>query len=113
MTVLYKFNAIDFPASQHIGMEIFLKETSFHGVMLDCLFSAPSEKKKVLRDLIVEGIKSGAVKPLVRNVFTEDEVEQAFRYKEYSHILVQLPIYDRDAGKQLFSPEIHRLTFFL
>jgi hypothetical protein len=111
--MLCKFNAIDFSASQHTGMEIFLKETSFHGVMLDCLFSATSEKKKVLHDLILEGIKSGAVKPLVRNVFTEDEIEQAFRYKEYSHILVQLPIYDRGAGKRLFFPEVHTLAFFL
>jgi fatty acid synthase len=97
--MLYKFNAVDFCPSQHIGMEMFLKETSFHGVMLDYLFSATSEKKKVLRDIIFEGIKSGAIKPLVRNVFTEDEIEEAFRYKDYSHILVQLSIYDRGAGK--------------
>ncbi|PNF15231.1 hypothetical protein B7P43_G14038, partial [Cryptotermes secundus] len=70
----------DLVNNKQLGMEIFLKETSFHGVMLDFLFSASSEKKKVLCDLIVEGIKSGAVKPLVRNVFAEDEVEQAFRY---------------------------------
>jgi hypothetical protein len=97
------FNAIDFSASQHTGMEIFLKETSFHGIMLDYLFSATSEKKKVLHDIIAEGIKSGAVKPLVRNVFAEDEIEQAFRYKEYSHSWVQLSIYDTDAGKLRFS----------
>jgi hypothetical protein len=113
MTVLYKFNATEFSTSQHLGMEIFLKETSFHGVMLDFLFSATSEKKKVLHDIIAEGIESGAVKPLVRNVFTEDEVEQAFRYKEYSHILIQLSIYDGDAGKLLFFPEVHTLAFFL
>jgi fatty acid synthase len=95
----------DVSASQHIGMEIFLKETSFHGVMLDCLFTAPSEKKKVLRDLIAEGVKSGAVKPLVRNVFAEDEIEQAFRYKEYSHILVQFPIYGRDKENDFSSPK--------
>jgi fatty acid synthase len=61
------------------GMEIFLKETSFHGVMLDYLFNSTSEKKRQLRDIISEGIKSGAVKPLVRTVFSEDKVEQAFR----------------------------------
>ncbi|PNF15230.1 hypothetical protein B7P43_G14038, partial [Cryptotermes secundus] len=79
----------DLVNNKQLGMEIFLKETSFHGVMLDFLFSASSEKKKVLCDLIVEGIKSGAVKPLVRNVFAEDEVEQAFRYNEYSHEVEQ------------------------
>jgi fatty acid synthase len=84
------FNAADFSASQHTGMEMFLKETSFHGIMLDFMFSSTSEKKKVLRDIVSEGIKSGAVKPLVRTVFAEYEAEQAFRYNERSHFLVYL-----------------------
>jgi fatty acid synthase len=84
------FDAADFSASRHIGMEIFLKETSFHGIMLDFLFCSTSEKKKVLRDIVAEGIESGAVKPLIRNVFAESEVEQAFRYKEHFHFLVHL-----------------------
>jgi hypothetical protein len=61
-------------------MEMFLKGTSFHGVMLDYLFTSPSEMKKKLYDLVEEGIMSGAVQPLVRTVFAADEVEQAFRY---------------------------------
>lgn len=59
---------------------MFLKGTSFHSVMLDYLFSTPSEMKKMIHDLVEEGIKSGAVQPLVRTVFAADEVEQAFRY---------------------------------
>jgi len=58
---------------------MFLKETSFHGIMLDYLFCGTSERKKMLKDIIDEGMKSGAVKPLIRTVFAEDEVEQAFR----------------------------------
>jgi fatty acid synthase len=61
-------------------MEIFLKETSFHGIMLDSVFTAPFERKRMVFDVISEGIKSGAIQPLVRTVFAEDEVEQAFRY---------------------------------
>lgn len=48
--------------------------------MLDNLFSGTSERKKMLHDIVNEGIKSGAVQPLIRTVFAEDEVEQAFRY---------------------------------
>lgn len=62
-----------------VGMETFLRETSFHGVMLDSLFNAPSEIKKPLHDVLLKGIREGAVKPLVRTVFSEKEVEQAFR----------------------------------
>ena len=61
-------------------MEMFLKGASFHGVMLDYLFAASSEMKKMIHDIVEEGIKSGAVQPLVRTVFAADEVEQAFRY---------------------------------
>ena len=66
--------------SRHTGMEMFLKGTSFHGVMLDSLFSGSSEMKMMIHDMVEEGIKSGAVQPLVRTVFAADEVEQAFRY---------------------------------
>lgn len=59
---------------------MFLKGASFHGVMLDYLFTASSEMKKMIHDIVEEGINSGAVQPLVRTVFAADEVEQAFRY---------------------------------
>lgn len=63
-------------------MSIFLKNTTFHGILLDSLFDAKSEspeKKEVVR-LLNEGIKNGAVNPLPATVFSESQVEQAFRY---------------------------------
>ena len=65
--------------SQLTGMRMFLQETSFHGVMLDKLFSTSAELKKVLHDILTEGILSGVVRPLNRTVFPNMEVEQAFR----------------------------------
>ena len=65
--------------SKPTGMGMFLQETSFHGVMLDKLFSASVELKKVLHDIMTEGILSGVVRPLNRTVFPNMEVEQAFR----------------------------------
>jgi fatty acid synthase len=61
-------------------MEVFLKETSFHGVMLDEVICGPLESKKILHDNITQGISAGAVLPLPRTVFPDTEVEQAFRY---------------------------------
>jgi len=60
-------------------MRMFLQETSFHGVMLDKLFSTSAELKKILHDILMEGILSGVVRPLKRTVFPNMEVEQAFR----------------------------------
>lgn len=61
-------------------MEVFLKEISFHGVMLDSLFNCPREWQHSFHRQVQEIIDSGAVKPLVRTVFESDQVEQAFRY---------------------------------
>jgi hypothetical protein len=60
-------------------MEVFRKETSFHGVMLDEMFTGHPDLKKKLHDLLNEGIAAGAVRPLPRTVFPTTEVEQAFR----------------------------------
>ena len=61
-------------------MEHFLKEMSFHGVMLDNLFYADFVWQKELNVLLSDHIALGAVKPLIRTVFNHDEVEAAFRY---------------------------------
>jgi hypothetical protein len=61
-------------------MEVFLKEASFHGVMIDTLLSSSSELKKELHDIMTDGIAKGTVQPLSRTVFSDTEVEQAFRY---------------------------------
>ena len=63
-------------------MSVFLKNTTFHGILLDSLFDAASDnahKKEVVR-LLTEGLMNGAVVPLQTTVFSEDQVEQAFRY---------------------------------
>jgi len=67
---------IDF---QLTGMKMFLKETSLYGVMLDKVFSASSKRKKILQNIMLEGILSGVVRPLNRTMFPSLEVEQAFR----------------------------------
>ena len=61
------------------GMAVFLKNTTFHGILLDALFESTCEEKKEVVRLLNEGIKSGAVRPLPATVFLETQVEQAFR----------------------------------
>jgi hypothetical protein len=65
-------------------MKMFLKETSFHGLMLDRAISASPELNRVLHDIMTEGILSGVVRPINRTVFPDVEVEQAFRYAFYA-----------------------------
>jgi len=73
---------LDLSNNSPLGMSVFLKNTTFHGILLDSLFDAKSEnddKKEVVR-LLNEGIKNGAVNPLPATIFSESQVEQAFRY---------------------------------
>ncbi|XP_023313671.1 fatty acid synthase-like [Trichogramma pretiosum] len=70
----------DLSANNPLGMQAFLKEISFHGVMLDAVFVREKEDKQVVQKLLEQGLKSGAVKPLVRTVFEKDQIEEAFRY---------------------------------
>ncbi|XP_046739715.1 fatty acid synthase-like isoform X2 [Diprion similis] len=70
----------DLAANNPLGMEAFLKGTSFHGILFDNLFTASSDTKQKLVAMVDGGIKTGAVKPLVRTVFAMDQIESAFRY---------------------------------
>lgn len=61
-------------------MEHFLRGVSFHGIMLDRLFtSVDREEVLELKDTLQKCIEEGAVKPLIRTVFAFNEVEAAFR----------------------------------
>lgn len=62
-----------------LGMSIFLKNTSFHGILLDSVMEGEDSMIAEVVGLVADGIKSGAVKPLQTSVFSDQQVEQAFR----------------------------------
>ncbi|XP_011499008.1 PREDICTED: fatty acid synthase [Ceratosolen solmsi marchali] len=63
-----------------LGMSLFLKNTSFHGILLDALFESDCPDKKEIVRMVNEGIRNGAVKPLPATVFSEKQIEQGFRF---------------------------------
>ncbi|KAJ8946531.1 hypothetical protein NQ318_004667 [Aromia moschata] len=84
----------DLALNSYINLQLLQRSASFHGVMLDQLFTErPCTKKKIM-DLLEEGIENGAIKPLNKTIFKVDEVEQAFRYmasgKHTGKVLVQV-----------------------
>ncbi|WAR19701.1 FAS-like protein [Mya arenaria] len=54
----------DFSINSQLGMEVFLKNISFHGILLDSLFDDGNQDWPIVSDLLVSGIKSGVVRPL-------------------------------------------------
>lgn len=62
------------------GMAVFLKNISFHGILLDALFEDGNPEWSQVSLLLMEGVRSGAVQPLPTCVFDRDDLEGAFRY---------------------------------
>nr|CAB3243759.1 fatty acid synthase [Phallusia mammillata] len=70
-----------------IGLSAFLKNISFHGILLDSLFGDVTESWMEVRELVREGIEKGEVKPLPHRIFQKKEVESAFRFMSHgTHI---------------------------
>lgn len=63
-----------------IGMSIFLKNISFHGILLDALFDEDNADWQEVSHLLETGIHSGAVQPLNSSVFEKNQLEEAFRF---------------------------------
>ncbi|GFT94620.1 fatty acid synthase [Trichonephila clavipes] len=96
----------DLSLDREIGLKIFLKHITFHGVCLDQLFD-PSRKTvqtmSEIMDLVKNGIKTGVVQPLDRTVLDKNSIEEAFRYMSKGiHIgKVLLKIRDEEPEKHI------------
>ena len=62
------------------GMAVFLRNISFHGILLDALFEPGNPDWQSVHDLVSNGIRDGTVKPLMTTVFERDDIEAAFRF---------------------------------
>lgn len=100
---------LDLSNNSPLGMSLFLRNTTFHGILLDALFDASSdnpEKMEVAR-LVRDGIKTGAVRPLPTTTFNHAQLEQSFRYMATGkHIgKVVLKIRDEEPEKVVKHPK--------
>ncbi|GFQ90829.1 fatty acid synthase [Trichonephila clavata] len=98
----------DLSNNSPLGMAIFLKNMSFHGILLDALFenkSYSSRAKKEVVQLVTDGIENGTVKPLNSILFDHEQAEQAFRYMASGkHIgKVVIKIKDEEPQKKIVS----------
>lgn len=63
-------------------MAIFLKNVTFHGILLDAIMDQSVGCKEDWQEcakLLNEGIRKGVVQPLASTVFSSDKSEEAFR----------------------------------
>lgn len=69
-----------FSYAKIVGMQIFLKGISFHCILLDCIHEEEETKRNAIFQHFQHELDAGSIKPIVRNVFKDNEVEDAFRY---------------------------------
>lgn len=70
----------DLSNNTSLGLSVFLRNISFHGILLDALFEDDTPEWEEVANMVREGMLSGVVKPLKTTVFSKDEVEPAFRF---------------------------------
>ena len=61
-------------------MAVFLKNVSFHGILLDSLFDGENAEWDEVKTLVSQGIESGVVRPLPFSSYQKYEIEEAFRF---------------------------------
>lgn len=90
----------DLNQNSPLGMSVFLKNTSFHGILLDSVMEGDDEMISEVVGLVAEGIKNGAVRPLPTSVFNDQQVENAFRFMASGKHIGKVVIKVRDEEKQ-------------
>ncbi|KAF7995900.1 hypothetical protein HCN44_007007 [Aphidius gifuensis] len=63
-----------------VGMSAFLKEISFYGIMVDKFIVSSLDKVLNVQQLFQKYLDADIIKPIVRTVFSHDQLETAFRY---------------------------------
>lgn len=75
-------------------MAVFLKNVTFHGILLDSLFEEGGATWQEVSELLKAGIQEGVVQPLKCTVFPRTKVEAAFRYmaqgKHIGKVVIQV-----------------------
>lgn len=84
-------------------MSVFLKNISFHGILLDALFEEGNKDWVTVSHCLTEGIQSETVRPLKATVFERNDVEAAFRFMAHG----------KHIGKVLVKVIRVKLSYFL
>ncbi|XP_029454886.1 fatty acid synthase [Rhinatrema bivittatum] len=98
----------DLSNNSPLGMAMFLKNVSFHGILLDALFEEGNRDWEDVSNLLKVGIRAGVVKPLRSTVFQRENVEAAFRFMaQGKHIgKVLLKVREEEKKKKILAEEV-------
>lgn len=102
----------DLSNNSPLGMALFLKNVSFHGILLDALFEEGNREWEEVFQLLNKGMAEGVIQPLRTTVFQREQVEEAFRFmaqgKHIGKVVLQVRSEDAEATSPLSIPAICR-----
>nr|XP_050846967.1 fatty acid synthase-like [Vespula vulgaris] len=94
----------DLTANHQLSFKIFMKGISFHGVMLDQIMNTNDEVKKEICSIFNKLLKENAIKPIIRTVFGQDQVETAIRFMAAGKHIGKVLIKIREENEPLNKP---------
>ncbi|XP_076103743.1 fatty acid synthase-like [Mytilus galloprovincialis] len=96
----------DLSKNTPLGMSIFLKNVTFHGILLDALFEEDNQDWKEVSALLTQGIQSETVRPLKYTEFNNNQLEEAFRFMAQGQHIGKILIKVRDVSDDTSIPTI-------
>lgn len=90
----------DSESNSSLGMSVFLKNVSFHGILLEKVMESDDETFETIVKLVDEGIKNGAARPLPTTIFNDQQIEQAFRSMASGKHIGKVVVKIRDEEQQ-------------
>ncbi|KAL6447829.1 hypothetical protein ACFW04_000150 [Cataglyphis niger] len=82
-----------------INMSVFLKNITFHSILLEILFENCADKQETIR-LVSEGIENGVVRPLPTKVFQKEYLEEGFKFMATEKHIGKILLKIRDEEQQ-------------
>lgn len=71
---------VDMVSNNTLSISAFQKGISFYGIQLDNMYHCTHKYKLLLSNMVSNGLKNGAIKPIQAKIFPKSEIEAAFRY---------------------------------
>ncbi|KYN37410.1 Fatty acid synthase [Trachymyrmex septentrionalis] len=97
----------DLVSNNSLNMSEFNKGISFHGILLDNMFTGDHKYKFLLFKMVADGLKNGTIKPIQAKIFPKTDIEEAFRFmasgKHTGKIIINIHEKDEPLDKHILA----------
>ncbi|KAG5318196.1 FAS synthase, partial [Pseudoatta argentina] len=97
----------DLVSNNSLNISEFNKGISFHGIILDNMFTGDHKYKSLLFKMIADGLKNGTIKPIQAKIFSKTDIEEAFRFmasgKHTGKIIINIHEKDEPLDKHILA----------